>query len=108
MRLPEKCHRRCAIQAALLLVCAHAASGSGPRFVMQYFYDQDKTEIHFIDLKFPSAKNGMAAGIITDGKKSDPAVVKTVDGGAHWSVQPLKDPFSSKDTPLSLFFTSAT
>jgi photosystem II stability/assembly factor-like uncharacterized protein len=84
------------------------AAAAGPRFVMQYFYDQDKDEIHLIDLKFPSAKYGMAAGILTEGKKVDPALLITTDGGAKWTVRPLKDVLSGKDVPLSLYFTGET
>ena len=94
--------------ALLLVITAQLAAGAGPRFVMKYFYDQDKSEIHLIDLKFPSDSHGMAAGIITEGKKIEPAVVITTDGGAHWALQTLKDILPSKDVPLSLFFSSET
>ena len=99
--------RSATIAAALLFLSGvHQAFGAGPRFVMKYFYDQDKSELHLIDLKFPSASHGMAAGIIVEGKKTEPALLITVDGGANWVVRPLKDTLSSKDVPLSLFFTS--
>lgn len=89
-----------------LLCVAPTACAAGPHFVMKYFYDQDKTEFHLIDLKFPSAKNGMAAGVIADGKKADPVVVITTDGGTNWTVHSLKDVLPAKDVPLSLFFTT--
>jgi len=92
--------------ALLFLSGVHQAFGAGPRFVMKYFYDQDKSELHLIDLKFPSATHGMAAGVIVEGKKTEPALLITTDGGANWAVRPLKDTLSSKDVPLSLFFTS--
>jgi photosystem II stability/assembly factor-like uncharacterized protein len=75
---------------------------------MQYFYDQDKNEIHLIDLKFPSAKHGMAAGVITEGKKTDPMTLITTDGGAHWTLQSVKDILPGKGVPLSLYFASET
>src|SRR4051794_9504607 len=99
--------RSATIAAALLfLSVVHQAFGAGPRFVMKYFYDQDKSELHLIDLKFPSATHGMAAGVVIEGKKTEPALLITTDGGANWAVRPLKDTLSSKDVPLSLFFTS--
>ena len=73
---------------------------------MKYFYDQDKTEFHLIALKFPSAKNGMAAGVIADGKRAEPTLLITTDGGDHWAIQSLKDTLPGKDLPLSLFFTN--
>ncbi len=96
------------VRALLVILTVKAALSAGPHFVMQYLYDQDKTELHLIDLKFPSARYGMAAGAITDGKKTEPAVVITTDAGAHWSVMPLKDVLPSKDVPLSLYFASET
>ncbi len=74
---------------------------------MQYFYDRDQRELHLIDLKFPSAKHGMAAGIVTEGKKADPTVLITTDGGANWALQPMKV-LPAKDVPLSLFFVNET
>lgn len=94
--------------ATLLLLSAQLASGAGPRFAMQYFYDQDRSELHLIDLKFPSASHGMAAGIITEAKKVEPTLVITTDAGAHWKLQPLKDILPAKDVPLSLYFVSDT
>jgi len=88
---------------AWALSCS-VAFAAGPHFVMRYFYDQDKTELQLIDLKFPSAQHGMAAGIVTEGKRIDPTLLRTTDGGAHWSLTPLARWLSSKDLPLSLFF----
>ncbi len=81
--------------------CAFAA---GPHFVTHYFYDQDKSELQLIDLKFPSAQHGMAAGIVAEGKRLDPTLVITTDGGVHWSLMPLNKVLPSKDIPLSLYF----
>jgi photosystem II stability/assembly factor-like uncharacterized protein len=78
----------------------------GPHFAKQFFYDQDKSELHLIDLKFPSANHGMAAGIITEVKRVEPTLVVTVDGGANWKLRSLKDVLPAKDVPLSLYFVS--
>jgi photosystem II stability/assembly factor-like uncharacterized protein len=94
----------------VLVYCLILASGlprvsaAGPHFVMHYFYDQDKSEIQLIDLKFPSAQHGMAAGVVTAGKKLDPALLVTKDAGAHWSLVSLKTVLPPKDVPLSLYF----
>jgi photosystem II stability/assembly factor-like uncharacterized protein len=88
------------------LLAAEALCAAEPRFVMQYFYDQDKSELQLADFKFPSARHGMAAGIISTAKKSEPALLITTDGGAHWTVAQLKGTLSSKDLPLSLHFVN--
>jgi hypothetical protein len=59
-----------------------------------------------VDLKFASEQRGMAAGVVTEGKRVDPTLVITTDGGEHWTLQPLKDVLPAKDVPLSLYFTS--
>ena len=92
----------------ILLWMAAPGWTAGPHFVSKYFYDQDKSELQIIDLKFPSAQHGMAAGIITEGKKIDPTLVITTDGGVHWSLVPIAKVLSSKDLPISLFFISDT
>ncbi len=93
---------------SLFLLGAQFALGAGPHFVAQYFYDQDKSELQLIDLKFPSAKHGIAAGVITEGKKVDPVLLVTTDGGSHWILRSMKDSLPPKDVPLSLFFVSDT
>ncbi len=84
------------------------ALAAGPHFAMHYFYDQDKSELQLIDLKFPSAQHGMAAGVVSEGKRLDPTLVITTDGGEHWSLMPLTKVLPSKDVPLSLFFVDDT
>jgi photosystem II stability/assembly factor-like uncharacterized protein len=85
---------------------AAPARAAGPKFVMSYFYDQDKTEFSISDFKFPSAKHGMAVGLIQAAKSSSPAAITTIDGGEHWSIGQVKE-LSPKDVPISLHFTSA-
>src|ERR1043166_5709332 len=93
------------VMVLLIVLCtAQLASAAGPRLVMHYFFDQDKTELHLIDLKFPSAKRGIAAGIITDGKRTEPTLLITSDAGTTWSLQSLKEVLSVKDGALSLHF----
>jgi hypothetical protein len=75
-----------------------AAPLSAERWRMQYFYDQDKAVLNIVDLQFPSAKRGVAVGVIHDERHEKPVAVVTADAGANWQVVNLEDP------PLSLFF----
>jgi hypothetical protein len=84
---------------ALSLVASAVALAQAPRWQMQYFYDQAKSEFALEDIVTPSARRGVAAGSIQDGKGGrKPAAVVTSDGGAHWDVVKLEE------APVSLFF----
>lgn len=69
---------------------------------MQYFYDQDRSDLVINDLQFPSAVRGVAIGSLDDKGKQKPVSVSTDDGGAHWTVTSLKE------VALSLFFLDDT
>src|SRR5262249_9686573 len=47
------------------------------------------------DLKFPSARRGIAVGAIVDGRSVKPMSALTSDGGAHWTMAPLDEPGQS-------------
>ncbi len=79
------------------LGCLARGGEETARWRMQYFYDEDNATFQIADLKFPSATHGMAVGAI-EGKKSRPMSAVTVDGGAHWTLVPIKEP------GFSLFF----
>lgn len=68
------------------------------RWQLQYFYDEDKSSLEIVDLKFPSAERGVAVGAVTEGSGSRPVALVTSDGGASWSIEKLKE------NPRSLFF----
>ncbi len=86
---------QCVVLALLTIVPALAA----PQWKVSYFYDEDDSGLTIVDLKFPSPRRGIAAGAISEkGGKIRPVVVVTGDGGAHWTIQPIKEP------ALSLFF----
>jgi hypothetical protein len=68
------------------------------RWRLQYFYDKEHANFAISDLKFPSAKRGVAVGAILDGHSVKPMSALTSDGGAHWSLVPLNEP------GMSLFF----
>jgi photosystem II stability/assembly factor-like uncharacterized protein len=69
---------------------------------VKYFYDQDKSSLEFVDIQFPSARRGVAVGVVVEGKHQDPVSLVTSDGGEHWDRLPLKE------TPNSLFFLNET
>ncbi len=89
--------RRLLLAIALLLPGLRAAE----RWTVQYYYDEDRTQLQLVDLAFPTATRGIAIGWITDvnpSKKVKPTCLTTSDGGAHWTLDPLKD------DPRSMFF----
>jgi hypothetical protein len=61
------------------------------RFRLQYFYDQAHSTFVIADLKFPSPRRGIAVGAIYEGNHAKPMSALTTDGGAHWSLVPLKE-----------------
>ncbi len=76
------------------------ALAAAPKWVIQYFFDEMKQEMEINDLAFPTAERGIAVGAIYDkvsGKEKYTSVL-TSDGGAHWTLQPLKE------YPRSIFF----
>lgn len=86
---------------ALIAAAAAAVSLSGqnaPKWRVQYFYDEEKSNLNLVDLQFPSAARGMAVGTIVEGNRQKHVAVVTSDGGAHWQLTKLDE------TPVSLFF----
>jgi hypothetical protein len=86
---------------AALIATASASAAAG--WKIQYFYDKDNAAFTINDLRFFSAKRGVAVGYVeTDKGKSEPMSVVTSDGGATWSEAPLKEVgvslFSLNDT----------
>src|SRR5262249_15325348 len=78
------------------------ASGPAParddepgHWKLQYFYDQYRSSFIIADLKFPSDKQGIAVGAISDGKSFKPTSAITSDGGAHWTLSSLQDTLES-------------
>lgn len=77
----------------------------GQRWNIQYFYDKAGETLVIEDLAFPSAERGIAVGSIVDDlapKKPKYTALLTSDGGAHWTLSPIKD------APRSLFFLNET
>src|SRR5215467_4445386 len=82
----------------LLALSTLAQAEDSPRWRIQYFYDEVRATFEISDLKFPTAKNGMAVGAIVSQHGAKPTSAITTDGGAHWSLAPLKE------RPASIFF----
>ncbi len=83
--------------ALLAFLCS--AARSEEKWNIQYFYDENKSSLTITDLKFPSERRGIASGYIKE--KEDrvrPIVLITSDGGAHWTLNPVKE------VGISLFF----
>jgi hypothetical protein len=73
------------------------------RWQMQYQYDEEKSSLTIGDLQFPSARRGVAVGVIREGREGrheKPVALVTSDGGTQWQLMPLQE------TPVSLFFLS--
>lgn len=82
----------------LWLLVVSASPLPAQKWQIQYFYDHAKSTFVICDLQFPSARRGVAVGVIRDGKRDTPMSVVTADGGEHWQSVPLKE------APVSLFF----
>jgi hypothetical protein len=84
-----------------LLVCStlHAATG---KWEMQYLYDENGSQLVITDLKFPSARRGVAAGYILRKGKPSFTVLVTSDSGVKWTQVPVRE------EPVSLFFLDET
>jgi hypothetical protein len=83
-----------------LAVLVFAPVALAQKWTVQYFYDQDRTELQLTDLAFPSAERGIAIGTIyeREGRKPRYTALVTSDGGTNWALVPLKE------FPRSIFF----
>jgi hypothetical protein len=89
----------------LVILLLLAPMAFAERWSLQYFYDQGNEKLEIVDLAFPTAQRGIAVGWIgdiTSDRKVKPNALLTSDGGAHWTLEPLKD------EPRSIFFLNET
>jgi photosystem II stability/assembly factor-like uncharacterized protein len=82
----------------LTAILCTAALPAASRWDIQYSYDEMQNSLVITDLKFPSAKRGIASGYINEKGKPKPTMVVTSDGGLHWTLVPVKE------AGYSLFF----
>lgn len=87
-----------ALLAALVCLLPAVSAQGAEKWAVSYFYDKDNASLTINDLQFPSAARGVAAGYLEDKGESKPVTVTTDDGGAHWTVNKIKQ------VPISLFF----
>ena len=96
-RVPTLCALiLCGSALAFLAVAQDSKTPAAPnsRWTVQYFYDVDRSDLELTDLAFPSALRGIAIGTIYDKleeKKPKYTALVTSDGGAQWSLVPLKE-----------------
>lgn len=70
--------------------------GAEERWRQIYHYDQDKSSLFLTDIRFFTAKRGMAVGQKLDrDRRPKPVALMTSDGGATWTIEPLADPVLS-------------
>ena len=82
--------RRIGLLVAVLLIGSNCLCAQS--WQLRYFYDQDRSSFELNDLQFASERTGIAVGLLAGDHGSEkPAALVTNDGGAHWTVQRLKD-----------------
>ncbi len=84
----------------IFLFCLAILPAAAQKWSIQYFYDELRKEMEITDLAFPTAQTGIAVGAIYDiatGGERYTSVL-TSDGGAHWTLEPLRE------YPRSVFF----
>ena len=69
---------------------------------MQYFFDQEKEELHFTAIAFCSDTRGVATGVLTSEGGTKPTSVVTANGGDHWTLTP------TQEIGTALFFLEET
>ena len=75
------------LAAVLLDLVVLAPAALAQKWTVQYFYDQDRTELQLTDLAFPSAERGIAIGTIyeREGRKPRYTALVTSEGIWHTS-----------------------
>ena len=85
--------------AGALTILIGAPAETPARWRVLYFYDELQSSLVINDFKFMTAERGIAAGFLVDRKgKIKATAITSNDGGAHWTLVPLKE------VPLSVFF----
>jgi len=85
--------------AGALAALLAAPAETSARWRVLYFYDELQSSLVINDFKFMTAERGIAAGFLVDRKgKIKATAITSSDGGAHWTLVPLKE------VPLSVFF----
>lgn len=88
------------MRALVLLLCS--SLWGAERWQMQYFFDENKEELHFAAMAFCSPQRGVAVGFVSSSDKVRPAAVVTSNAGKTWM---LMEP---DETGYALFFLDET
>ena len=81
----------------LLIFSLFVSSLHAEKWIRSYFHDADDSILNIVDLKFPTAKRGIAIGVIVEKGKQRGVSVITNDSGLKWQAVPLQE------LPVSLF-----
>ncbi len=81
-----------ALRLAALAAAFAMAVTAAEKWRIQFFYDQDESSLTINDLKFASARVGVAVGFVTERNRVRPSMLLTLDGGEHWNLEPTKEP----------------
>jgi hypothetical protein len=85
-----------ALLAAVLFASAGLADGG--RFQLRYFYDKDESALDILEIRFLSARRGVAIGALRDRDNIKGALIETNDGGETWKLQTFRE------IPRAMFF----
>ena len=82
----------------MYLIALLAWPALAERWELQYFHDEDKSNLTIVDLAFPSERRGVAVGMIQDDGRARNVALITADSGRTWTPVKLDEP------PVSIFF----
>lgn len=90
------------IRILAAFLCTVALACAADRWRIQYSWEENFSSLFINDFQFRSPRLAIAVGYIDQKGKNKPASVVSADGGAHWSLVPLKE------EGLAVFFLDDT
>ena len=82
----------------VLLVSIAVVAIGAEKLTLRYYYDKNDEELSLQDVKFLSKQRAVALGVLNKDDKASGVQLATNDGGASWTMEPLKD------VPRTMFF----
>lgn len=87
------------IRTALFCCLLAAQAGlAAPKFELRYFYDKNDSALDILQVKFVSARRGIAIGVLRDRNGVKGTLIETNDAGETWKLQPFRE------LPRAMFF----
>ena len=83
---------------ALFLFAFFVLSLQAEKWKRVFFHDADDSVLNIVDLKFPTARRGVAAAVLIEKGKQRGVTITTNDGGVSWQINAVQE------IPVSLFF----